>query len=73
MKTMILAAAAVLSLGAGTAFAQGTAGEQAPLYGQAWAANQRSVALANAGKAQNAVASQAASHRSASTSSARSD
>nr|WP_294505343.1 hypothetical protein [uncultured Rhodopila sp.] len=46
MKVMILAAVATLTLGAGAAFAQGTAGAQAPVYGSGWAANQRAQALA---------------------------
>nr|WP_294555807.1 hypothetical protein [uncultured Rhodopila sp.] len=48
MKTMILAATAALSISAGAAFAQGTAGAQAPVYGSVWAANQRAAALAAA-------------------------
>jgi hypothetical protein len=73
MKTMILAAAAVLSLGAGAAFAQGTAGARAPAYGQAWAANQRSDALASASRAQNAASNPApaTTQRSASAASSR--
>jgi hypothetical protein len=48
MKTMILAAAAALTVSAGAAFAQGMAGAQAPVYGSAWAAGQRAAALAAA-------------------------
>jgi hypothetical protein len=75
MKTTILAVAAVFSLGVGAAFAQGTAGAQPPVYGQAWAANQRAEAIANASRAQNAAANRApaSAQRSASSSSARAD
>jgi hypothetical protein len=48
MKTMILAATAALTFSAGAAFAQGSAGAQAPVYGSVWAANQRAADLAAA-------------------------
>ncbi len=60
MKTTIFAAVAALTLGAGGAFAQGTAGAQAPVYGSAWAANQRAEALAAANQRGTTAQAQAA-------------
>ena len=70
MKIMILAAAAALTMGTGAAFAQGSAGAQAPIYGSAWAANQRAAALAAAShRSATAQASAPANARSASAAS----
>lgn len=75
MKTTIFAAVAALTLGAGGAFAQGTAGARAPVYGSVWAANQRAEALAAANqRAATAQAPAAVDARSASaTSRAKAD
>ena len=59
MRTMFLAAAAVLALGVGTASAQGIgAGVTAPMYGQKWAQIQQA-------ERQNATAHRATSEKSA--------
>jgi hypothetical protein len=51
MKIMILAAvAAALVTSSGAAFAQGTAGAREPVYGSAWAANQRAASVASASR-----------------------
>jgi hypothetical protein len=70
MKNMILTAVAALALTSGVALAQGTAGAREPVYGSAWAANQRAEALAAAHRATTAQAPADASERSASASSA---